>query len=629
MREKIDARATFVALWCALLLLKAAVAARLPLFVDEAFYWQESRHLAWAYSDLPGLTAWLIRIGTAVFGEGTLALRMPFLLLASLVPWLVVRITAREFGERQGWVAGIAALLLPLSGTLGLMALPDAAMVVATLLCLDAGTRLLRGVGYGAALQLAVGLAIGALSHYRFAAVIGVGVVALLALPQGRQALRDPRLWIAIAFGAAAWTPLLAWNFENAEAGLRFQLVDRHPWAWHPEGSWFIAIQTLLATPLLFAALLWAGWRGARAPSEPVRFIALSGGLVVLGFFVLGFFADTERVSFHWPLPGLVALLPLLPALLVRWPRWLRVLTWASAGVGLAAVLGYHALVSVPELRARTASLKWYPSNFAGWDVLSDAVRELREDMPEGTRLVADNFKIGAELGFALGDASIEVLEHPANRQHGRAPQLRLWGLEATGATDPGGPVLLVIAASEVEYKHLLLRYQALCRRFGALPPPRVLNVDHGRTRFLLFAIEERSVDADCTLPAMAWIDTPAADARVGTAFDIRGWAFKDGVGIERVEVLLDGTLVAEADYGIDSPGVATYWGISTDASHPAVGFSARVELPVGSSGVHWLGLRLHGRDGSVEDWSEQRIIVDAAAGEAAAVGAVPVDAGR
>src|SRR5690606_42124367 len=66
------------------------------------------------------------------------------------------------------------------------------------------------------------------LSHYRFAAVIGVGVVALLALPQGRQALRDPRLWIAIAFGAAAWTPLLAWNFENAEAGLRFQLVDRH-----------------------------------------------------------------------------------------------------------------------------------------------------------------------------------------------------------------------------------------------------------------------------------------------------------------------------------------------------------------------------------------------------------------
>lgn len=610
MREKFDARAAFVALWCALLLLKAVVAARLPLFVDEAFYWQESRHLAWAYSDLPGLTAWLIRLGTTVFGEGTLALRMPFLLLAALAPWLVVRITAREFGERLGWLAGIATLLLPLSGSLGLMALPDTAMVVATLLCLDAGARLLRGVGYGAALQLAMGLAIGALSHYRFAAVIGVGALALLALPQGRQALRDPRLWIAVAFGLAAWTPLLAWNFENAEAGLRFQLVDRHPWAWQADGFWFIAIQALLATPLLFGALLWSGWRGAFDQRDPVRFIALSGSLVVLGFFVLGFFADTERVSFHWPLPGLVALLPLLPALLLRWPRWLRVLAWASAGVGLAAVLGYYALVSVPELRARTAALKWYPSNFAGWDVLAEGVREVRAGMPADTRIVADNFKVGAELGFALDDPRIEVLEHPVNRQHGRAPQLRLWDLEATGAVDRGGPVLLVIAASEIEYKYLLLRYHALCRRFGPLPPPRVLNVDHGRSRFLLFAIDGHARDpgAACTLPSLAWIDAPASGTRVGPVFTVEGWAFKDGVGLERVEVLLDGRVVAEADYGIPSPGVAHFWQISTDPGHPRVGFLAQVRLPPDSRGTHWLGLRLHGRDGSVEDWSEQRI---------------------
>src|SRR5690606_10849927 len=243
-----------------------------------------------------------------------------------------------------------------------------------------------------------------------------------------------------------------------------------------------------------------------------------------------------------------------------------------------------------------------------------DAVRELREDMPEGTRLVADNFKIGAELGFALGDASIEVLEHPANRQHGRAPQLRLWGLEATGAVDPGGPVLLVIAASEVEYKHLLLRYHALCRRFGPLPPPRVLNVDHGRTRFLLFAIdapEGRDADGEaCTLPAMAWIDTPASGARLDRTFAVEGWAFKDGVGIERVEVTLDGRVVAEAEYGLHSPGVAAYWDISTDAGHPRVGFTATVTLPPGSAGAHWLGLRLHGRDGSVEDWPEQRVVV-------------------
>lgn len=618
MRKPIDARGVFVALWLGLLLAKLAIATRLPLFVDEAFYWQESRHLAWAYSDLPGLTAWLIRLGNTLFGASELALRLPFLLIAATLPWLVVRIAAREAGAEHAshaWIAGTAALLLPLAGTLGLLALPDVTLALATLFCIDAGARLLRGVTHGAALQLAMGLAIGALSHYRFIAVLGVGFVALLLSPQGRLALRDPRVWIAIAFGASAWTPLLAWNLGNAEAGLRFQLVDRHPWAWHADGLWFIAIQALLVTPLLLAALLQAGWQAQREGNVARRFLSWLGGGVVAGFFVLGFFADTERVSFHWALPGYLALLPLLPATLARWPRQLRIATWTLATAGLAAALGYYTMVSLPEVRARAAALKWYPSNFAGWDALSAAVREMRAGMPAETRIVADNFKIGAELGFALGDPRIAVLDHPLNRFHGRAPQLKLWGLQTAGREDWGdGPVLLVVGATDVPYRQLLQRYQWLCERVGPLPAPRVVNVDHGRTRYLLFALAGGVVKGTagaCTTPAMAWIDVPASGARVGGRFEVAGWAFKDGVGLARVEVLLDGVVVAEADYGRDNPGVAAYWQSSTDPQHPKVGFVAGIDARAVPAGRHWLGLRLHGRDGSVETWSEQPVIVE------------------
>jgi len=65
MRMQDNARTTFIALWAVVLLLKVVLAACLPLFVDEAFYWQEGQHLAMAYSDLPGMTAWLTRIGVA------------------------------------------------------------------------------------------------------------------------------------------------------------------------------------------------------------------------------------------------------------------------------------------------------------------------------------------------------------------------------------------------------------------------------------------------------------------------------------------------------------------------------------------------------------------------------------
>lgn len=606
-------RRGFWALWSAVLLLKLVVASRLPLFVDEAFYWQEGRHLAAAYSDLPGLTAWLTRLGVTLGGEHPFALRAPFLLIAALVPLLVVRIATREFGDRQGWQAGSFALLLPLAGTLGLLALPDVVMALATLLCVDAGARLLREVDGAAALELAVGLTLGALSHYRFIAVIGVGFVALLLLADGRRALRDVRVWFAIVAGAAAWAPLLAWNLGNADAGLRFQLVDRHPWAFHADGLLFVAIQALLVTPLLFAALAGAAWRGYRSVLPASRYFALLGSLAVLGFFVLGFFADTERVSFHWPLPGYLALLPLLPASLARWPSGWRVATWGLAGIGLLAMFGYYVAVSIPQVRARAAAEKWYPSNFAGWDQLANAVRRERERMPPGTRLLADNFKVGAQLGFALGDPDIPVLDHPLNHKHGRAPQLRLWGLQRGGTENADGPTfpsLMVVGITDVSYKHLLRHYHDLCVMVGPLPPPRVLNVDHGRRRFALFALDTRR-EGECTTPAMAWIDAPVGGAPLGRQFDVAGWAFKDGIGLARVEVVLDGRIVAQADYGVEYADLRLAWPETNDPQHPRVGFRAHVDLrdiQELEAGRHWLGLRLHGRDGSVEDWAERPV---------------------
>jgi hypothetical protein len=265
MHQAQRARRAFGA-WIALTLAKAAVAARLPLFVDEAFYWQEGRHLAWAYSDLPGLTAWLARLGTELGGNRLLALRMPFLAIGAVLPWLLVRIAARaQDDEAAAWKTGLLALLLPLSGTLGLMALPDVPMALATVLCIGAGARLLRGVDAAGLAWLAAGLAIGAFSHYRFAGTIGAGLIALLCLPRGRAVLTDARVWAALAIGAMAWLPLLLWNLHNADAGLRFQLVDRHPWSFQPAGWQFLPVQVLLATPLLFVAMAVAGWRARRA----------------------------------------------------------------------------------------------------------------------------------------------------------------------------------------------------------------------------------------------------------------------------------------------------------------------------------------------------------------------------
>lgn len=612
MQGEQRARTIFLLLWTLVTAVKLVVAARLPLFVDEAFYWQEGQHLAAAYSDLPGLTAWLARLGVEVGGNHVLALRLPFLAIGAWLPWLVSRIATRWFGAVAGWQAGSLTLLMPLSATLGMLAVPDVPMALAAVLCLDAGARLLRSVDAAAAVKLAAGLSIGALSHYRFIGVIVVGFIALLVLPQGRRMLRDPRVWVALAVGVVAWLPLLSWNADNHDAGLKFQVVERHPWAFEWSGLWFLVIQPMLVTPILCIAM-WkvalAGTRSGGGARAQWRYFGLIGAVSTLSIFGLGFFTDVERISFHWPLPGYLALLIAVPVVLNGWPRWLRRTGWWLAGAGLTLAFGYYLTVSIPSVREQLAGYKYYPRNFAGWEPLAGAVRDELKSMPPGTRVLAGNFKVGAELGFQLHDPSIEVLRHPLNDKHGRSAQLGLWGLLHDGQRD--APMLLVLSPSDQRYRDLLVRYHAVCEQVGPLPPPRVVSNDHGYQRFLLFKLPAERVAGPCVTPAMAWLDTPQPDAKVGGTLDVRGWAFKDGVGIERVELLIDGAPVGDAVYGrpYDITGA---WKISTDPQHPNVAFDATLKTHHLTPGRHWLGMTLYGKDGSVEQWQEQAFTVPA-----------------
>ncbi len=603
---------TFMVLWAVVTVVKVLVAAQLPLFVDEAFYWQEGQHLAAAYSDLPGLTAWLTRLGVELIGEHRLGVRLPFLLLGALLPWMVASIAKRWFGARMGWQAGSLALLMPLSATLGMMAVPDVPMAIAALLCLDAGARLLRRVDAGGALLLALGLLMGALSHYRFIGVILVGFIALMVLPEGRRMLRDPRVWIALAVGVLAWVPLMSWNLDHQDAGLKFQIIERHPWAFSKDGLLFLLIQPLFTTPLLFAAMLAVAVKGLRKAQGGFhhlqwRYFALVGAASTLLIFVFGFFTDVERISFHWPLPGYLALLVCVPLALAHWSRLWRRAVWALTAVGLVVALGYYLMVSMPSLREQMAGSKYYPRNFAGWQPLADAVREELAEMPADTTVLAGSFKVGAELGFRLNDPSIEVLPHEINDRHGRTAQLALWGLISDGARNH--PQLLVVAPGDQRYRDLLARYHKVCELVGPMPPPRVVSIDHGYQRFLLMRLPAQKQQGACVTPAMAWVDAPVPDAKVKGAVEVKGWAFKDGVGLKRVELLVDGRSVGEARYGRELD-VRPAWPGTNDPQHPAVGFDGSVDTRSLSLGKHWLGLRLHGNDGSVEAWAEQQFEV-------------------
>jgi hypothetical protein len=368
-----------------------------------------------------------------------------------------------------------------------------------------------------------------------------------------------------------------------------------------------------VVSPLLvLASLIALGQVGRRWHNEtpgPWGLILGSSAVPLLGYGVLAFFADRERVSFHWLIQAWMPLLLVAPEILLRWSAGWRRLCVALATLGLLLAFAYLTVAATPSWRAWLAEGRWYPDNFAGWDEIAAivAAREAGDSVPR--RLLADNFMLAAQLDIGLGRETVAALDHPLNRKHGRARQLQLWGLQSTLGSQTG-PWRLVIEDSATPMKDRLQRYRDLCADAGAWNAPEVVSLDHGRKRFLLIegGSDSNSNGADCIQPALAWIDVPASGEHVASRFEVAGWAFKDGAGIVRIEVALDGEIVADAVYGLPAPHVTRYWKISNDPAHPDVGFHAGVDASSRPAGRYWLGLRLYGGDGSIEAWPEQRI---------------------
>jgi hypothetical protein len=336
----------------------------------------------------------------------------------------------------------------------------------------------------------------------------------------------------------------------------------------------------------------------------PWRFVFAVAAVAVPGYFLMAFFADTDRVSFHWPLAGWLLLACVSPAVLAGWRTgWRRALV-ASTSLGTVALFAYLALVAQPAGRTWLATGPGYADNFSGWDEASRAVDAALATMPADTRVVADNFMLGAQLAFALDRDDVAVLEHPLNAKHGRAVQLADWGLLSAGHEAWGeAPVMLVVEDTARPLKDRLAGYRGLCTRARALPAAQVLNVDQGRKRFLLFRLDGR--ERGCQLPALAWLDVPAPGARWGGG-ELNGWALKPGGGVARIDVTLDGEVVASGAPTLSRPDVLQYWGLPDEDAR--VGF--RIRVPAGrlAPGDRWLGLVLHGHDGSVEPWPAQRV---------------------
>jgi 4-amino-4-deoxy-L-arabinose transferase-like glycosyltransferase len=113
---------------------------------DEAYYWQQSRHLDWCYNEKGPLLAWLIALACRTFGDTEWAVRLPVTLAWGLAAWGLGRlaIAASRGDQRVGALSAILFLLIPAFHANAQICTQDGLMVVLWIALTAAGLWLFR-----------------------------------------------------------------------------------------------------------------------------------------------------------------------------------------------------------------------------------------------------------------------------------------------------------------------------------------------------------------------------------------------------------------------------------------------------------------------------------------------------
>jgi 4-amino-4-deoxy-L-arabinose transferase-like glycosyltransferase len=291
-----------------LIILRGVAAALLPLSADEAYYWLWSQHLAAGYFDHPPMIAWLIRAGTAIFGDTPFGVRVMGVLLSVPASWFVWRAAATVIKDEDR--AALAALLFNLTLMISvdlLAATPDMPSVVTAAGFVYFITRV-QASGKGAWWLFAgIAAGLGLLSKFSMlfllAGVFGWLLLDRKARPGADAASKTKWLatawpWAGAGLALLIFTPNLLWQSQHHWEAFAFQFarVGNGHLTLRFLGE-FVAAQFGLATPLVFVLMALGLVRATRLSSD--RFLLAMLVWVGLGYFLLH--ALHDRVQGNWP----------------------------------------------------------------------------------------------------------------------------------------------------------------------------------------------------------------------------------------------------------------------------------------------------------------------------------------
>lgn len=392
----------------------------IDLIPQEAYYWNYAQHPALGYLDHPPMVAWLIWLGTSVFGDNEFGVRIVSTFAWLTIAYFVFRLTKNLFGQTAAFLALMLVSVLPFYFLIGILTTPDAPLTAAWAGALYFLERALRAKDARAWLGAGLCVGLGMLSKYTIALLGPATLVYLLVDPQSRRWLLTRWPYLCAGVVAVVFTPVIAWNANHDWASFHFQGSRR--WL---QGEFEFSVQTLVAC---IAALLGpigislAGHAARRMVRSPARTFQREAGMFVIVFTlaplsVFVFYSLFHSVKLNWTGPVWLALVPAMANVVVQAikkgdkPRFMRSLqvTTAVSVVGFGLLFHYLAL-GLP-LIGHTGELRGLPVAWQEFGAEAEQIAARVEfDTGQPPLLVGmDPYNIASELGFySTGPTALE-----------------------------------------------------------------------------------------------------------------------------------------------------------------------------------------------------------------------------
>lgn len=385
--------------------------ALVPLIPEEAYYWMYAQHPALSYFDHPPMVAWLIGLGTAIFGDTEFGVRIVGNLLMIGASVLMYQFGRAWFGIRAGVLAALLLQIIPVYFGTGFIATMDAALVFFWMLCLVGVTVALKEEKAWGWYIGGAGLGLAILSKYTGIFLVPGTLLAVLAHRPWRRQMLTIQPYLGILLALVLFSPVIIWNAQHDWASFRFQFLNR--WDADPMNVTsvlrFLGFQILVATPVILwvtGKIVFRKVRWLQRGMAPCNLIALAFSVPLLA--VMAYKSLRYGIHINWTLPAYLSIIPLAAYQLdltvhlgADEPRKYPLRTaWAVTVISCIAI-NISLLVYLLAVQPRT---EWV-SAFGPWEQLSEIVEEyedrLEKESGQEPLIIAEGkYRLASVLAF-------------------------------------------------------------------------------------------------------------------------------------------------------------------------------------------------------------------------------------